>query len=764
MADFEAELMALASSSASETATPHIKGVDTLAELTSKKPSLARSTTENIKNEFDQLSPGKSVVDSKVEPVEESAKLHQICFIEDITRSWVLKENHNVNELCRQKRAGGKNTFCIKFNCTTEHRNNNSPPVSLNREDIVVLKAPDIAFLDPIGSSRKVSTDLKAEWLSSSKTISEWGKLFLMTDINDGKASVSDINDLKSFSKMASNYRTPSKPPKFESTVESFESKHEWKNWEKEVLAGRKSLDLSGSNFSQSVESQFKALEKLIKEVVNQVNKNNTDLSKSISMLEFERDNIKLEIGNRDSVNIHSDFESLSIWSTIGELSDSLIQPQKDIRSPTATSSDVLKIITDKIKEYSNSMASKQELEKQCDSLKGVVVSQQREINDLKIMMTAMENRLNLIENKWVNDYPPRVIDVVQSLNSGQSVSELTKSLNELKKELDDIKPSKSDRSFKFQGLTIGNLKEMNSWLATNVPNMNYALIVDLHCIFEHINHQINPSKTTLDFLQAIFKLEIPTPNHAVSIQSFDGPLPKFFCKTKDHKVTKLDDSMLDNIKTFDDWDNPNYGYRQRLAEELNNAERNIENAIDNELSLSEQGRAITTTALKTTCGFVNELVRYIDSTFKELRRSKYTEKRAWHLVTSLVCRIFSDVFVHRVGKMGIMKAKDPSQVAVTVYHSCFMSLKVMQEYRDYKIEKHPSIASEYIKFICHNSPFETLELFEKRINSVETSIKDFSQKQTSRDKQLNTTTQKADDGKTKLGNLESRIAKLEKK
>jgi len=87
-----------------------------------------------------------------------------------------------------------------------------------------------------------------------------------------------------------------------------------------------------------------------------------------------------------------------------------------------------------------------------------------------------------------------------------------------------------------------------------------------------------------------------------------------------------------------------------------------------------------------------------------------------------------------------------------------------MQEYRDYKIEKHPSIASEYIKFICHNSPFETLEQFESRIKGVETSIKDFSQKQTSRDKQLNTTTQKADEGKTKLGNLESRIAKLEKK
>ena len=87
-----------------------------------------------------------------------------------------------------------------------------------------------------------------------------------------------------------------------------------------------------------------------------------------------------------------------------------------------------------------------------------------------------------------------------------------------------------------------------------------------------------------------------------------------------------------------------------------------------------------------------------------------------------------------------------------------------MQEYKDYKIEKHPSIASEHIKFICHNSPFETLELFYTKIKNVESTIKDFSQKQSIKDKQLNTTTQKADDSKTKLSNLESRVAKLEKR
>jgi len=92
------------------------------------------------------------------------------------------------------------------------------------------------------------------------------------------------------------------------------------------------------------------------------------------------------------------------------------------------------------------------------------------------------------------------------------------------------------------------------------------------------------------------------------------------------------------------------------------------------------------------------------------------------------------------------------------------MSLQVMNEHKEKGFAKHPSIASEYIKFICHNAPFETLESYDTRIKGLEASVKDVSQKLTSHSKQLNTTTQKADDGKTKLNNLESRLGKLEKK
>jgi len=109
------------------------------------------------------------------------------------------------------------------------------------------------------------------------------------------------------------------------------------------------------------------------------------------------------------------------------------------------------------------------------------------------------------------------------------------------------------------------------------------------------------------------------------------------------------------------------------------------------------------------------------------------------------------------------MESKSSIQVTTTVYHAYFMSLQVMREYKDQGITKHPSIASEYIKFICHNSPFETLDTLDSKIKSIEGTIKEINQKMVVSSKQLNTTMQKADDGKSKLSNIESQVTKLEK-
>ena len=114
---------------------------------------------------------------------------------------------------------------------------------------------------------------------------------------------------------------------------------------------------------------------------------------------------------------------------------------------------------------------------------------------------------------------------------SGSYHSELEVKINDLTSEVNKLKPSDNPREVKFLELSMHGLNDMMKCLETHIPSMNYLLIADVHVILEHVHHQIDPSKSTLDFLHAIFKLEILTPNHSFTIQFFENALPKFFCK-----------------------------------------------------------------------------------------------------------------------------------------------------------------------------------------------------------------------------------------
>ena len=224
-------------------------------------------------------------------------------------------------------------------------------------------------------------------------------------------------------------------------------------------------------------------------------------------------------------------------------------------------------------------------------------------------MVGNLSNHLFKLETKLEDK-------VLNKRDSSDDCKILEEELHKLCKEMKLIKPSSNPRSFKFQDLSIENLRDIQSWLTKNVSDMNYALITNIHIMLDHINHQIYPSKTLLDFMQTIRKLEIPSTNYAITIQSFKSSLPKYFCKSKDYLVMKVDDPLFTNIKNFEDWDEPNYSYKVRLNEEADNAMKNIKHAISNARTLTEHRRAICREALHSTRSFLKLFTRYIDTTY----------------------------------------------------------------------------------------------------------------------------------------------------
>ena len=776
--EYEDELDSLLSTSLSASKTPLQGGSAMISELTSfSHQSTDRNLQAAFKEEDSQddnrnFNVGELITNISNKIVEEDNRQYPIKVVRELC-------DGNMATMCGQKRAGGKNTFCTDLNCSIDHRNDNADPISVKLNTILIMRSKNVAFISPTCDELKVTNAVLSEWQSQAATLAEWADRFLLVEMAEDMTSTrEDLDNLKEFSNKAAAHKTPFKAPRIRSTLKSF-TPHDRDVFLKTTKTLKDGgFGMSSLEYFSRVDKYLIHLEEIINDIITNMNSTNQEVFTTLRMLEMEKNRVKMELGNRKEISLNNQFDAASVWESVALISDALdVPPSSTPGKPSLSFPDVnfrtfetftRRMLQDHQKLLKGSV-SQSDFTQETEALRKENIMLRGEMRDMRTMiekfekMTAnydralqnLNGRLNVLEEGGISGlgFNPDVLN-----------DQIDDKFNELKKELDSLKPGNNTRQVKFQELSIGGLSDMLKWLDTNVPSMNYALIADVHTILEHVHHQINPSKSTLDFLQAIFKLEIPTPNHAVTIQSFNSSLPKFFCKSKDHKVVRGTESLFDNIKSYADWDLPNYGFRERLTEEIANAEIAIENAIREDPKVSDVGRSVLRNALSASVQGLDMIIRYIDQTYRELIRSKYTVEKAWHLVTMLIVRIFSDLFEPRVGKLNIMETKKPEQVATVVFHSSLQSIEAMRVYKEYGIAKHPNIASEYVKFIAHNTPYQLVETLEKKVSKVDEKVVEHVSKMQGHLKQLNSATQKVDKHDSKLTNLKARVSKLEKK
>jgi hypothetical protein len=101
---------------------------------------------------------------------------------------------------------------------------------------------------------------------------------------------------------------------------------------------------------------------------------------------------------------------------------------------------------------------------------------------------------------------------------------------------------------------------------------------------------------------------------------------------------------------------------------------------------------------------------------------------------------------------------------ATTVLWASFQTHDGMAEYLTMKFKNHPSISSEYVKFLAWNSGIEAVGQLTDGLKRMGTEVKEAVQKITSATKQGLTACNKVDEVKTKLVAMERRLVKLESK
>ena len=74
----------------------------------------------------------------------------------------------------------------------------------------------------------------------------------------------------------------------------------------------------------------------------------------------------------------------------------------------------------------------------------------------------------------------------------------------------------------RFRQVYLKNLSEMKDFIEQNIPTLHFGAAADYHLVMEHISHNINPLKPTLEHLQNLHKLEIPVTNHSLAITALE--------------------------------------------------------------------------------------------------------------------------------------------------------------------------------------------------------------------------------------------------
>ena len=99
-------------------------------------------------------------------------------------------------------------------------------------------------------------------------------------------------------------------------------------------------------------------------------------------------------------------------------------------------------------------------------------------------------------------------------------------------------------------------------------PTARFGLVIDFHTMMEHIYQNIK-GIDALTRLEKVHKIQVGSNSEAVAISSFEFMVPRFFSKTRDHKVYKDKDSYFSNIKSHSLWDNPSLGHKLTLENHM---------------------------------------------------------------------------------------------------------------------------------------------------------------------------------------------------
>jgi hypothetical protein len=260
-------------------------------------------------------------------------------------------------------------------------------------------------------------------------------------------------------------------------------------------------------------------------------------------------------------------------------------------------------------------------------------------------------------------------------------------------------------------------VEEANAWVEANLPDHKFGLIIDAHMVFEQL---YSSTAKTVPTLQQLAKIDMKDLSQGVDVSAFDHQVPKLLSEFTGYVAVNKDESYFNQVKTHKEWGEPQTGFRDRLKVNLETFELAHIQLVTDNTRPSSPLQAAASLSRTYALSWIGAFVTFIDDTYAELTRAKFSSARGWSLITRLATRILIEVAGPRNGVKHNFVTGRNDVIVKQIFWDVIRSQDIMARYKNSGFKNDPSVSSEYVKFLIMNTGMESIDQLEKKQGSLE--------------------------------------------
>ena len=329
---------------------------------------------------------------------------------------------------------------------------------------------------------------------------------------------------------------------------------------------------------------------------------------------------------------------------------------------------------------------------------------------------------------------------------------------------------SKSDKpttaSVRIGRYCFASIDELRGWCEKSLPpEFPFGAFVDVYSFLQRIkSFRDKADPDSLKSMDYRNKLDL-TADEAITLEAFSHPLPKGFRGTSSEEGQMA--VWIPGIKTPEKWEDKNetVGVKIMIKENIEVVRSRVLAVIKHRLSGYPEAMALARELLADTITFITDLSEFMSSTLRTLRQAGFERMNAWNLVSKLVHRILGvDCYLKRGLSFELLDAKAHKSLAVSVLWGTFGTHQVLRGFQQHGIENHPSMSSEYVRFLVAHTDATKVDQLEKKMKDLETTSKKWETETKRLDKELDGAKRSITTANNKLEDLKKAVARLQSK